>query len=563
MIEPRGWQTKAVERFKNEDAKAFLVNACPGAGKTIFSGICSRHAIDSGEVDFVVIVVPTTALKGDKAAGFLGDWNKVGIQITTVLKDGKGRPEEFSGAVVTYQQLGNLLSTFDAWVGGGLRLMFVFDEIHHASESNTWGMAVDRCGELAVKVLAMTGTPFRGDGSRISFVRYDQDGKAKADATYTYQQAVADRVCRPVEFMTDDGLAQYIYNEQEEEIRISEATADDEASKAARVIFSAESDWLRQVIEKADSRLEQYRVADIDAGGIVICRPGKDERDDRHLLQVAKVLKAITGETPEVITHDDQDANAKIERFREGSSKWICSVRKISEGVDIKRLRVMVMANNPGTELLFRQLVGRVVRVEDRTITEDATIFMAKFPQLVGWAKQIMEEASAGLRTREAEDEAQQKEMTEERVSSFVALGATHEHGGGVSSYGETFQAHEINFAESFKRGDPQMTNIPATVIAHIFRKANVQAPADVAVTEPLAVQKTRVRKSLNNLARQYAFMRNPDKPDFSGVFQMIHRFTGAKNLDDLHDNHSIDKMRQVERALRTAIAGSSDAAAA
>jgi hypothetical protein len=50
-------------------------------------------------------------------------------------------------------------------------------------------------------------------------------------------------------------------------------------------------------------------------------------------------------------------------------------------GVDIKRLRVLVMAMRPTTELLFRQLVGRIVRVQDPKADprERATAFIAKF----------------------------------------------------------------------------------------------------------------------------------------------------------------------------------------
>jgi hypothetical protein len=39
---------------------------------------------------------------------------------------------------------------------------------------------------------------------------------------------------------------------------------------------------------------------------------------------------------------------------------WICAVRKMSEGASVKHLRVEVMACQPTTELLFRQVVGRV-----------------------------------------------------------------------------------------------------------------------------------------------------------------------------------------------------------
>ena len=61
----------------------------------------------------------------------------------------------------------------------------------------------------------MTGTAFRGDRHRISFVNYGADGKAIADFTYSYAQSVADRVCREIEFMTDDGIAEFVREHEE------------------------------------------------------------------------------------------------------------------------------------------------------------------------------------------------------------------------------------------------------------------------------------------------------------------------------------------------------------
>ena len=54
--------------------------------------------------------------------------------------------------------------------------------------------------------------------------------------------------------------------------------------------------------------------------------------------------------------------NARIKAFRNTTKRWIVSVAMVSEGVDIKRLRVLVYLPNALTELAFRQAVGRVVR---------------------------------------------------------------------------------------------------------------------------------------------------------------------------------------------------------
>lgn len=540
-MKPRGWQVKELDKFNKHSDKAYLMEATPGAGKTIFSGFCAKSLADDGIIDFTVCVVPTTALKGDDEAGFLGDFNKVGVQVTTVLKDGKDMPKEFAGGVVTYAQLPNIVETFKIWARKGVRLFFIFDEIHHASD-NKWGIATEQCGEIATRILAMTGTLFRGDKKKIAFVQYGKDDLAIPDGKYKYRTAVSQSVCRPVLFLSDTGTAEYIYGEAEEKVEISEAN-DDQIGKVQSVIFSKDAEWLDTVLAKADETLEEYRYSAPNAGGIVICRPGVDENDDRHLFEIAKAVEKLTGDSPTVITHDDPDANSKIERFRKSRDKWIVSVRKISEGVDIKRLRVMVMATYPSTELLFRQLVGRVVRVVDPQANEDATIYMAKFKKLVEFASRIQDEAEAGLSDKR--DASEQGERSDGAVD-FVPIGSTHEDGGGISSMGDQYAACEIEFAERLKRDDRQLSNVPITSIAYLMRKTGVEIPETTSHQEPLALRKKRKRGELNTLVRKTAILlgdKKGGKPEFSYIWRTLNKNLGVKNIDDLIDNHPIEKI--------------------
>lgn len=558
-IQPRGWQKDALPKVLAHSEGAFLLEACPGAGKTIFSGLVAREMLDDGTVDFALIVVPTTALKGDKEAGFLGDWHKTGVQITTTLKTKAGPPPKgYQGAVVTYAQLPNLAGYIETWRSLGVRILVVFDEVHHACDENTWGVAADRVGEASEFVLAMSGTPFRGDGRRIAFVQYDDNQVAIPHAKYTYRRAVADRVCREVFFAHDNGVADYVIEEDRHSVRISDAESG-EVGRVAAVVFHQESDFLKAVIQKADAKLDEYEAEGrgYRPGGIVICRPGADDNDDRHLHQVAKTVRRVTGESPVVITHDDPEANLKIEQFRKGETRWLCSVRKVSEGVDIKRLRVQVLASVPGTELLFRQLVGRVVRVIDRDNPEEATVFMARFAKLEEWAKRIEAEAQAGLRERTKREAA---EGERDKVE-FSALGATHEHDGGVAM-GEQFTAAEINHAERLKAGDPKLAGVPVAVVAHILRKEGVEIPEIDEIGEPLHARKKALRNKINRLARTIALRLDPDKPAFASVWVTIHKRFGVKNLDDLCDNHPIETMAQVEEFLKAYTGGQDNAAA-
>jgi len=57
-----------------------------------------------------------------------------------------------------------------------------------------------------------------------------------------------------------------------------------------------------------------------------------------------------------------KNTEEKIDAFRHSNKDWLVSVAMISEGVDIKRLRVLIYLPNAQTELSFRQAIGRIVR---------------------------------------------------------------------------------------------------------------------------------------------------------------------------------------------------------
>jgi superfamily II DNA or RNA helicase len=549
MRKPRRWQVDAINKLKTHILPHFLLEVTPGGGKTAFAAQADKHWHDTDVCDFTIIVVPTTVIKGDATGGFLYEFHLEGIAITTRLREAKAPPSNYLGAVVTYQQLPSLITTLQTWQRNECRLHLIFDEIHHATEENKWGNASEDAARCAVKVLSMTGTPFRSDGYRISFVKYDADGIAVADHRYSYRQAVTDRVCRPVEFITDDGIASYIHNEEHQSVRISEVD-DQEASKAAAALFSRSSEWLEKVILSANSKLDEYRISDVDAAALVICRPGMDDNDDRHLRIVAKLTSETIGEWPEIITHDDPEANTKIERFRQSRQRFICAVRKISEGVDIKRTRIIVIANLISTELLFRQIIGRALRVDNPDRVDWATVYIPKFPNLQAWAKRISDDVEAGLREMPRTDGGSRDAGT---PGGFVPLGGTYEAGGAISDFGDEFTAAEINAVERDKRDDPQLFGLSVTQLAYLRRKWDVEPPAfEEPASEPLEIQKKRLRKMINNLIRQSVFRRkqNPVKEDFMAAFVSLLTPFGPKNLNDLVDNYSLDVMRQIyERA--------------
>jgi hypothetical protein len=147
-----------------------------------------------------------------------------------------------------------------------------------------------------------------------------------------------------------------------------------------------------------------------------------------------------------VATSDDPDASERIAKFAASDDEWIVAVRMVSEGVDIRRLRVGVWATTTVTELFFRQAVGRLVRWTPGLRRQRSFFYLPDDPRLRIFAATIREERTHALRRREQDDDAPDDGLLDEvptgtgddQLSLFAAISATatdhHDHGSLVAN---------------------------------------------------------------------------------------------------------------------------------
>jgi hypothetical protein len=179
------------------------------------------------------------------------------------------------------------------------------------------------------------------------------------DVSYTYADAVRDGVCRRVAFVPYDGTLQWQSGDDVIETSFDEVLTTREAGRRYRTAISTElPDGLPRILRAAHAKLGEVRASGHrDAGGLVVTA------DSEHARAVAKALREITGASPTVVLHTEANAHKKLDAFRKSKDPWIVAVNMVSEGVDIPRLRVGVYATVAKTPLIFRQIVGRFVRV--------------------------------------------------------------------------------------------------------------------------------------------------------------------------------------------------------
>lgn len=378
----RAWQAAALQIYRDRDPRDFLAVATPGAGKTTFALRVAAELLNAKTVSRIIVVVPTEHLKtqwADAAA-------KVGIQLDpSGTGTRRGRSREFDGVAVTYAGVAVRAWHYEA-VTLATPTLVIFDEIHHAGDSRSWGDAIRDAFGHATRRLALTGTPFRSDETPIPFVGYDEqpDGSliSRADYVYGYAEALRDHVVRPIVFMNYGGPMRWRTTSGDEiAANLGEVMTKDLTSQAWRTALDPKGEWIGSVLRAADRRLSEVRRHLPDAGGLVIAA------NQRTARAYARLLEQICGVKPTLVLSDDASSSGRIEQFAADESRWMVAVRMVSEGVDVPRLAVGVYATSTSTPLFFAQAVGRFVRARRRG--ELATVFLPTVPIILAHAASI------------------------------------------------------------------------------------------------------------------------------------------------------------------------------
>jgi len=386
----RAWQERALAELGDWRGGAFLISAAPGAGKTRPALLFARAQFMVRSLAGLVVVCPTAPLTRQWARAA----HEVGLSL---LPDAEGprAPRGFHGVVVTYARVARDPA---AWARVAPHTLVVADEAHHLGEELTWGRGFSEAFASARRWLLLSGTPFRSDKTSIPGVRYSEAGVAIADVSYSYAEAVRDGVCRPMVFVPFDGEFSWRTDGVERSASFAQELPRRQRGHRYRTALAPELDeGLPRILAAAHERLLVVRARHPGAGGLVVTA------DSEHAHAVAGVLERLAGRRPVVVLHTDPTAHRRLHAFKDSQEPWIVAVNMVSEGVDIPRLRVGVYATPAKTAMLFRQIVGRFVRVTPGMAVEASWLFMPADPTLREHAAGI-EAQIAGVITKTTAD---------------------------------------------------------------------------------------------------------------------------------------------------------------
>ncbi len=390
-------------------AEPILISAAPGAGKTRPALEFARAQLLAGQIGAVVVACPTAPLTRQWAHAA----HELGIDLAPDA-DSPRPPSGFHGVSVTYARIAKAPRR---WASALPRsTLLIADEAHHLGEDLAWGESFATAFAERSHWLLLSGTPFRSDATPIPGVSYDSDGIAEPDVAYSFAEAVADGVCRPVSFVAYDGTLSWRSGDDVIESDFDTVLSTREASRRYRTAISTElPDGLPRILREADARLRTVRQdGHPDAAGLIVAA------DSEHARQIAKLLREATGRSPVVVLHAEARSAARLAKFRSSREPWIVAVNMVSEGVDIPRLRVGVYATAAKTPLIFRQIVGRFVRtIPDRPL-EPSWLYVPADPVLRDHAATIEHEVRRALRRPGETDPTELEEPRERRQTEHT-----------------------------------------------------------------------------------------------------------------------------------------------
>ena len=404
----RGWQEKALDHvrtlWRERDSKP-LVAACPGAGKTWFSVAASQVAVKEKGVQLILVVSPTVNIKGQwretfEAAGIEAHDNANNESLRFRKDNNIDILEGKKAICVTYSQLAKDAELFE-FIVRKYRTLLIADEIHHADDNATFGEKLSVISGASHLRLALSGTPFNTNGGSLAMcptvVDYDEEGrkvrKALPDYTYEYSRAISDVVCRPVEFIKVLGKGTSTYKTLADN-QIYQKVIDLARENKTDIIgplLDPDGDFFEKMVKDALISLTNIKTSDKRAGMLVCAR------NVEHGNQVAKTIQRICRSNPEwsgysilEIYSDSQGAHERIKQLDRDSTDIVVTVKMISEGIDVKRLRVGLYATDYRTRMFFIQFIGRFIRWETRLDgSQYASVVIPGHIDLIEYARAI------------------------------------------------------------------------------------------------------------------------------------------------------------------------------
>lgn len=340
-FEPRGWQVKAFESWKQNKSRG-IFSIVTGGGKSIFGMMCIREALRKSEIKHALIVVPTLTLQ-DQWILNLVDFFGIEQSDISIWRSKKNERKRFNICVIN--------SLCKIQVHNSHEFILVADECHrYASDSFHKGI-----NYYWASTVGLSATPKR---------EYDDYFEERLIPTlgmvlyeYTYFEALEDSV-----------INNYDLINIECPLSESEKAEYDNLSKAIGKAVASGNDDKAKLLAIKRSRLTNESDSRL-LGGLACVKKIQNGPTIVFFETVnfAKRFSSILNRLSigNVVYHSGQSDSLRRQSlfaFREGYYQFLLACRALDEGLDIPAITNAIIVSSSSTKRQRIQRVGRALR---------------------------------------------------------------------------------------------------------------------------------------------------------------------------------------------------------
>lgn len=369
----------------NKGQKTYFLGAGVGSGKTL----ASLATFMVTDFDMMIVVTPKSGIRGS----WHKDAAKVGLTFETLTSESIGMDGdnfEFpNGYVLNIHAVPSLVYEL-TMLCSKFRVMLVVDEAHHFGEDMFWTNNVVSALSGAAYTLLLSGTPYRSDDQKILGLTYNRDS-AEPDYLRSYNQNLSSGEAAPivtrfvsgsVEKIMDDGRSEvFDYDDGDYSSRTGKKNVP-LMSERLRLTAIESFEWQMGAVSSARTDLIRFRQDGIKWGGLVVCRTIE------QATQLAGLITSTFGDKVKLIVAEADTEESVSDFIADDSYVWVVSITKVSEGINIDRLRVGVMLTSITTRGNFDQVRGRLVRLVPGVahLSQTAHFYIPADPRLIDYA---------------------------------------------------------------------------------------------------------------------------------------------------------------------------------
>jgi len=350
--------------------RTIYCHVTPGGGKSILPIIAGRLIGFANRADKLCWIAPRLSLINQAEREFINPYFRhfLGHELEIRSSTNENNPSRnLNGFATTYNAVGMdegiLESEFERY-----RYILIMDEFHHVALESVWHAALAPLFRLAAVRVMMTGTCERGDGQKIAFMPYRQNGcglvpdlKDTPDTAvirYTRADALAERAIIPLAFHLSDGQASWQTRAgQVKKVQSLDRMSDFDATKALYTALRTE--YAEDLLKAGLAHWQEHRKTNPEAKCLVVCSDIKQA--ERH----TKNLKEWGLTRLDIATSDDSASALKaINKMKAGRLDVLVTVAMAYEGLSIPAVSHIICLTRIRSTPWIEQMTARANRID-------------------------------------------------------------------------------------------------------------------------------------------------------------------------------------------------------